>query len=289
MTHGYMLSGSGSNVYVQNLCRALVKEGHEVHLLCQESDPPEFDFVNLWSSVSGDEIEPGGERETPYPGFCAVYKPDIGGLLPVYVYDDYPGWRVKTFLDLSDDELKNYLERNVEAVRSVLEASDSEAVVTNHSVPGPLIARRALEGSDVPYLCIVHGSCLQYVARRSERYMDLAREGLEGATKVISPSPHGAGTIVEDFPEMEQKTLALSGGVDTDLFRPDAFDREALAALRGGAGRGPEQRKALERALSGSKGATELLESLREISGAYEPRAHDRDAGERLGVFLDQT
>ncbi|MGH3087489.1 MAG: glycosyltransferase, partial [Rubrobacteraceae bacterium] len=78
----------------------------------------------------------------------------------------------------------------------------------------------------------------------------------------------------------------LSGGVDTDLFRPDAFDREALTNLRGGAGRGPEQRKALEGALSGSR---ELLESLREISGAYEPRAHDRDAGERLGVFLDQT
>ena len=33
MTHGYMLSGTGSNIYVQSLCRALVGEGHAVHLL----------------------------------------------------------------------------------------------------------------------------------------------------------------------------------------------------------------------------------------------------------------
>jgi len=44
MTHGYMLSDTGSNVYVQNLCRALVHEGHEVHLLCQEPEPLSYDF-----------------------------------------------------------------------------------------------------------------------------------------------------------------------------------------------------------------------------------------------------
>ena len=45
MTHGYMLSGTGSNIYVQSLCRALVSEGHDVHLLCQEPDPLAYDFV----------------------------------------------------------------------------------------------------------------------------------------------------------------------------------------------------------------------------------------------------
>ena len=31
ITHGYMLSGTGSNVYLQNLCRALGRMGHDVH------------------------------------------------------------------------------------------------------------------------------------------------------------------------------------------------------------------------------------------------------------------
>ncbi len=289
MTHGYLLTGSGSNVYVQNLCRALVEEGHEVHLLCQEPNSLDHDFVSEWNVVSASAgVERKGEQKTPYPGRCAVYKPDIGDLLPVYVYDDYPGWRVKTFLDLTDDELENYVEKNAAAIRAVMEESKADAVVTNHSVPGPLIARRALEGTDAPYLSIVHGSCLQYLARRSEQYMDIAREGLSGAKRIVSPSPHGAGTIVEDFPEMEGKTLALSGGVDTDLFRPDALDRDSLAGLRGGNGRGPKQKAALEKALSETTGADELLESLKNIAASYEPRSHDADAGERMARLLEK-
>ena len=31
ITHGYRPSGTGSNVYLQNLCRALVEMGNDVH------------------------------------------------------------------------------------------------------------------------------------------------------------------------------------------------------------------------------------------------------------------
>ncbi len=286
MTHGYMFSGSGSNVYVQNLCRALVKTGHDVHLLCQEPNPLDYDFVNEHLSVGGGEIESLGTQETPYPGHCAVYKPDIGGLLPVYVYDDYPNWRVKTFLDLTDEEFESYVAANVAAVRSVLASSGAEAVVTNHSVPGPLIARHALEGTGIPYTSIVHGSCLQYVSRRSEVYMRHTHNGLEGAKSIVALSTHSAGTIAEDFPDMETQTLALPGGVDTDLFRPDARDPLALAGLGGGPGRGPEQAEALLAAIDGGASGADLAGALRSIAGSYDARKHDVDAGERLGALL---
>lgn len=288
MTHGYMFSGSGSNVYVQNLCRALAREGHEVHLLCQEPSPLSYDFVDEHATANATGTAKLGEQRTPYPGRCVVYNPQVGDLLPVYVYDDYPRWRVKTFLDLTDDELENYLESNAAAARVVLKESGAAAVVTNHSVPGPLIARRALGGTGVPYTSIVHGSCLHYVARRSAKYMDLTREGLEGARKIIALSSHSAGTIAEDFPDMEAKTLALPGGVDTDLFRPDALDTAALGALTGGPGRGPEQERALEDALADPPdGAEGLAEKLREISASYDARTHDTDAGERISRLLD--
>jgi glycosyltransferase involved in cell wall biosynthesis len=286
MTHGYMLSGTGSNVYVQNLCRSLVREGHDVHLLCQEKEPLAYDFVTGCATVDGGDIERQGEQETSYPGRCVVYRPEIGGLLPVYVYDDYPGWRVKTFLDLSDEEFENYVECNVEALRAVLEASDAEAVVTNHSVPGPLISRRALRGTTVPYVSIVHGSCLQYVARKSEKYMQATREGLEGAQRILALSSHSAGTIAEDFPDLQEKTSALPGGVDTDLFRPDALDLLSIEGLRGGPGRGPEQDAALWEALDRSESVEELADALRSIADSYDARSHDRDLGERLGTFF---
>jgi glycosyltransferase involved in cell wall biosynthesis len=289
MTHGYMFHGSGSNVYVQNLCRALVREGHDVHLLCQEPSPLAYDFVNEHAAVDASGIKEIGKQGTSYPGRCAVYNPRIGDLLPVYVYDDYPGWRVKTFLNLADEEFESYVECNVGAIKAVLEVTEAEAVVTNHSVPGPFIARYALEGTNLPYVSIIHGSALQYVSRKSEKYMGITRQGLEGARNIVALSSHSAGTIAEDFPDMEQKTLALPGGVDTDLFSPEALDLGFLKDLEGGSGRGPEQKLALEEALRrGSEDAEDLAEKLRAISATYDARAHDRDAGKRLEAFLSE-
>ena len=288
MTHGYMFSGSGSNVYVQNLCRALLREGHDVHLLCQEPAPLSYDFVNEHRKANANGTEKLGGQDTPYPGHCTVYNPEIGDLLPVYVYDDYPRWRVKTFLDLTDEEFEDYVELNAAALRTVLGTSGAEAVVTNHSVPGPLIARRALAGTGVPYTSIVHGSCLQYVSRRSAQYMGFTREGLEGARKILALSSHSAGTIAEDFPDMKAKTLALPGGVDTDLFRPDALDPAALESLTGGPGHGPEQDRALRDVLANPPGdAGELAGKLREISASYDARTHDADTGGRIPDLLD--
>jgi glycosyltransferase involved in cell wall biosynthesis len=288
MTHGYALTGTGSNVYVQNLCRALVKEGHDVHLLCQERYPLAQDFVDEHARVGEAGIEELGAQETTYQGRCVVYNPEIGDLLPVYVYDDYPGWRVKTFLDLTQEELDDYLRRNEEAVRTVLEGSGAEAVVTNHAVPGPLISSRALSDAGVPYVSIVHGSALQYVARRSEKYMELAREGLEGARSIVALSSHSAGTVAEDFPGFAGKTLSFPGGVDTELFRPDALDPGVARYLNGGPGRGPEQRRALAEALESGGDAGDLAGSLREVAASYDARSHDADAGDRLAVFLDR-
>jgi glycosyltransferase involved in cell wall biosynthesis len=288
MTHGYMLSGTGSNIYVQSLCRALVGEGHDVHLLCQDLDPLAFDFVGKHATVDATGVEVLGEQETPYPGHCTIYRPLIGDLLPVYVYDDYPGWRVKTFLDLTQEELDDYLGRNIEATKAVLEVSDAKAVITNHSVPGPLIARRALDGSDLPYVSIVHGSCLQYVSRKSEMYMGLTREGLEEARDILALSSHSAGTIAEDFPDLAGKTHSLPGGVDTELFHPDALDLGVLGGLEGGPGRGQAQRTSLQEALKSSGHAGELAGELRAVAASYDARAHDVDAGERLRRFFDR-
>src|SRR4029079_17711615 len=93
--HGYMLRGTGSNIYSANLARALAKLGHEVHLLCQDRR------VQL----------DGGQ----------IHNPDIHGLLPVYVKDPYEGFEVKAFPELTDEELDRYIDSNVAAVREVAE------------------------------------------------------------------------------------------------------------------------------------------------------------------------
>ena len=44
--HGYLLGGTGSNVYNASLAAALVDLGHEVHLFCQDRHPRGLAFVD---------------------------------------------------------------------------------------------------------------------------------------------------------------------------------------------------------------------------------------------------
>src|SRR5215212_3359451 len=114
--HGYLLRGTGSNIYNANLVRTLADMGHEVHLLCQDRgwDPP--------------EVSP--------PGSVTVHIPDIGRVLPVYVADEYEGFDPKPYPDLTDAELDHYLAANVDAVRAV---PRPDLALANHLVMGPVI------------------------------------------------------------------------------------------------------------------------------------------------------
>src|SRR5215210_6863636 len=94
--HGYLLRGTGSNVYNASLAQALARLGHEVHLLCQDRSAEELDWV---ASVGG----------AGRPGTVTVHNPDIHGLLPVYVADSYAGFQVKTFSEMSEAEVERYI------------------------------------------------------------------------------------------------------------------------------------------------------------------------------------
>ena len=102
--------------------------------------------------------------------------PDIGGLLPVYVHDEYEGFEVKTFAELTDGELDRYLEANVTAVRELVDSLGGvDAALANHLVMGPVILARA--GLD--YALKVHGSDLSYtVIPDLERFRPYAQEAL---------------------------------------------------------------------------------------------------------------
>jgi glycosyltransferase involved in cell wall biosynthesis len=221
--HGYLLKGTGSNQYVQSLSRSLCKQGHEVFVMCQESDPA-LDFVSAFvrENTSGSEPQVVWERETPYPGQCVVYQPDIGGLLPVYVADTYPGFRVKEFTDLDESELDWYVDRNRRAMRRIAAEFSPEAIITNHAVMLPFTARPVAEELGVPYFVCIHGSSIEYTVKRDSRYVGYGAEGLAGARVVFVPSDHTAGQVLDVFadevPGLEDRIITLAPGVDTDLF-----------------------------------------------------------------------
>ena len=233
--HGYLLRGTGSNVYNANLSAALVRLGHEVHLFAQDRTPEEFDFVD----AVGD-WDAGGLRVTTAHARarCTVYRPDIGGLLPVYVPDRYEGTEARPFPELSTAELERYLERNVAAVAEVTARVKPDLALANHLVMGPLILARALAESGVPYAVKVHGSALEYTVKPHPRFLPYAREGVAAARGVLVGSRHTAESLwaaVGD-PALEARTRLGPPGVDVATFGPREPEA-AAAGLRGLAGR----------------------------------------------------
>ena len=224
--HGYLLRGTGSNIYNASLAKALVKLGHEVHLLCQDRQAGELDFVDAVGRWEGGELRVDVVRE---PVRCTAYLPDIGELLPVYVADEYEGFRAARFTDLGEEELAHYLEANVKAVREVAERAQPDVALANHLVMGPAIVARAV-GGRVPYAVKVHGSALEYTVRpEPERFLPYAREGLEQAGAVLVGSRHTAESLWEVLgdPGLPERTRLGPPGVDADTFVPRAAEEAA--------------------------------------------------------------
>jgi glycosyltransferase involved in cell wall biosynthesis len=205
--HGYMLRGTGSNIYNVNLARALVGLGHEVHLLCQD-------------------------REVRIDG-VQIHNPDIGGLLPVYVKDPYEGFEVKTFPELTEAELARYVEANVNAARDVAEAAGGiDLALANHLVMGPAILARA---GVAPFAAKIHGSALEYTVKPHPRFRPYAGEGMEAARGVLVGSGHTAESLwaaLADLPGLPEKTRLGPPGVDVGEFRPHG-EREPLVVFVG--------------------------------------------------------
>lgn len=220
--HGYLLRGSGSNIYASNIARAWRRQGHDVLVLCQESDVSGLDFVDEIGTFDDTNSSFSTEATgiSPGPGRCRVVAPFIDGLLPVYVYDDYPGFVVKTFVDLEESELEHYNELNVKALSTALDMFEPEAFITGHEVMGPYIAREATTGSKIGYVAKLHGSALEYAVKKQERYRGFAVEGLGGARLVVGGSEYIVREAARHIEGWAERAVIVNPGCDTGLFRP---------------------------------------------------------------------
>jgi glycosyltransferase involved in cell wall biosynthesis len=233
--HGYLLRGTGSNVYNASLARALAALGHQVDLLCQDLEADSLAFVDAVGDWDAGTLSLRTLRE---PVQVTAYRPDIGRVLPLYVADRYEGFDARPFSDLSRAEVEHYVEANVAAVRDVVERSRPDVALANHAVMGPAVLARALRG-EIPYAVKIHGSALEYTVRpEPERFEPYAAEGIAGASGVLVGSRHTANALwgLIESPGLRERTRLGPPGVDVENFRPrsraDAAARLGVLADR---------------------------------------------------------
>src|SRR5215213_10257187 len=87
--HGYLLGGTGSNVYTRELARAWSRTGHEVVVLCQEPHPERYDL-----------------------GGATVVRPRLPGPLPVFVTGPYEDLQPQLLTEMNRADREAFVAAN---------------------------------------------------------------------------------------------------------------------------------------------------------------------------------
>jgi glycosyltransferase involved in cell wall biosynthesis len=206
--HGYLLGGTGSNVYTRALAREWSRQGHDVVVVCQEPHPERYDLA-------------GAE----------VFRPDIGGLLPVFVLDRYEGLQAKLLQDFTPAERERYVALNATALSA---HAPADLVFANHVLLGAPVGA----ASSLPFAVKAHGSELEYSMRGNEELSAWGKQTLAEAEAVYVGSAH-IRAVLEDVVGHVERVHEVPPGVDVDEFRPESRDvayerllEEALADSR---------------------------------------------------------
>lgn len=230
MVYGYFLTGTGSNLYVKNLCKYFCAMGHDVDLFCQDRDIDKQDYIEAAYSfdTNNSHIDLIKRQETIYPGKCTCYVPNIGEVLPVYVKDKYKGFDAQEIHQMPQEALERYIHANARALQSRLQIEKPDLIISNHAVLQPVYVKRALEGyEDIIHFNVIHGSALNFSVRKSDLATQYALEGLHSADGIVFLTEHSKKEFLEYFQGkalFDAKQLMIPAGVDIDRFIPLAKD-----------------------------------------------------------------
>ncbi len=198
--HGYLLEGTGSNIYTRSVAREWQRAGHDVVVFCQEPHPGRFDL-----------------------GGAEIVRPELpDDLLPVFVLDRYEGLEARRLQDLTTIQRARYVDANARALEARLPA---DLVFANHVLPGGAVG--AATGAH--FGVKAHGSELEYSIRGNDELVAEAQAALAQADAIFVGSAHIRGVLEEVVGHVE-RVYEVPPGVDVEEFRP-RNRAEALAGL----------------------------------------------------------
>jgi glycosyltransferase involved in cell wall biosynthesis len=209
--HGYLLGGTGSNVYTRSLARAWSRLGHEVVVFSQDPNPSAHD---------------GLEGVT-------LVRPQLDTRLPVFVLDRYEDLGAAHLQDMPVEERQRFVELNAAAVREHLPA---DFLLVNHVLLGAPVGAAV----GMPFTVKAHGSELEFSMRGNDELAGWARETLQAAEAVVVGSEH-IREVLAEVVGWTDRVRIVPPGVDVEEFRPEPRG-VALAKLLDEARRDPPRR-----------------------------------------------
>ncbi len=222
IAHLYGLTGSGSAIYVSRLAETLAARGHHTVVLCYESHPENYPFIDVATRGRGGDVVTLFQRR-PDPA-CWLHQLD--GLAPV-AYPRVEAPDRPLFTQLTDDQIASYLDDLTEQIVELVRRHHLEMLHVNHAVPLPAVAARVRRRTGVPYVVTIHGSMIEFVVNRDARYLPHAYAGLAAANRVIVLNRDVWARAAALCPDA--RLIEIPVGVSTELFSLNtAPDRSTL-------------------------------------------------------------
>ncbi len=291
LTHGYLLKGTGSNLYVANLVKECCKAGHDVFLMCQDYNPIDFDFIEEVYRFDKDNNTPTlvDKQKTSFPGKCKCFVPNLDGFLPVYVYDHYDGFEVKEFPNCTDEEIERYAVQNQNAMSAIIKDYSIDCINTNHTILFPYIAANVK--GDIDHFVTVHGSALNFSVKQDSRFVHHAKIGFDSAAMIIVDSKHAEDELYEytetnDLQYLDEKVIIIPAGVDVESFTLIDGDKTAFIdkfnsaiAKKANNDKGRTNSLLLNTPL---KSQSEISSLVKEVKESYDYRFVDQNISEKI-------
>lgn len=291
--HGYLLDGSGSNLWTRSVVQSLCRQGETIHLVCQEPHPENFDFISEAYRYQIDgSVETLFRRDVPYKGRAVMHKPQVGDLLPVYVWDRYEEFSsVVPMVELSDEAINLYLDRNTASLMRIVRENRISSMHVNHTVLMSVVVERVSRETRIPFAIMPHGSDIEYAVKKDERFLRMASEAMARARRIFVIGREMRERVSRVFgtvPGIDEKMQELNLGADTSLFEPIPVEQRpakiaSLLKLVTGStgGKSFEMSEAMKSKLKPDMTLDELQEAVRSATN-YSTKLPDEDIESKL-------
>ena len=203
LVNHFPLTGSGSGVYNANIAHSLIRKGHDVRIVMPEN-----------TKVNDPRLHP-------------VYfkgNENIEGSLPFNFpcFTTHPR-SVKTFHDLTPEELYLYKKAFTDALAEEVESFKPDVIHASHI----WILADIAASFDVPLVITAHGTDLLGY-NENPRFRAEAENAAEKAFKIITISEDNAKLVEETFPFAKDKTLLIKNGYDPSVFYKEDYDKKEV-------------------------------------------------------------
>ena len=291
LLHGYLLQGTGSNIYVANIAKAWQNQGHSVSVVCQDRNAGALPFVQEFIGPH-DKLP----DDPPNPGTIRAIVPAINNLLPVYVFDRYDGFDVKIIPEMTPEEIQTHIEMTASILRDVA-CQGADRILANHAIFGPVIAKRALQNLDVPFDVKIHGSAVEYTLVPNPQLMNYAFEGLNAAKRVVVGTKYVRDRVLEVFgngqptKELANRLTIVPPGMDPALFKlsqdPQESQQQFMEKVRQRLQQNDKGRHYQKMPEFEGWSGSDLHHTLVKLGETYDQRATDMDLPEKWQPLKD--